>query len=157
MQSVLLLVVEAERFVDSLRRDGDWSRRLGVPAHITLGGPWPLSLELPAAALSTVAAAARGTRYRLDHVGAVGDAVSLLPADEAPLLALRAEVLRAVGRPDAVDERWRLHLTVCRDASGDAVERVREAIGAALPISCAVDRLCLARLVAPDRVELTTL
>jgi hypothetical protein len=87
MQSVLLLVAEAEPFVDHLRRDGDWSRRLGVPAHITIGGPWPLSPELPLSALSTVAAAARGMRYRLDHVGAVGLARLVAP-DRVELTAL---------------------------------------------------------------------
>ena len=88
MQSVILPVSEVERLVDDFRQAGDWSRRLGVPAHVTLAGPWPLELELPVPALAAIVDAMRGTVFRLSRVDLLGDAVCLLADDDAPLLNL---------------------------------------------------------------------
>lgn len=78
-QSILLPVREVDALVDGFRIEGDWSRELGIPAHITLAGPWPLSHELPRERLSALAAVARGTRYRLDFIDMLGDARLLVP------------------------------------------------------------------------------
>lgn len=153
MQSVILPVPEVEPLVDGFRRAGDWSRRLGVPAHVTLVGPWPLELELPVAALAAIAVAMRGTAFRLSRVDSLGDAVCLLPDDDAPLLKLRAAVLESVEVSDGWDERWRPHLTVFRHARPQDRREIEEAIGPRLPVDCEAGSLQVARLVAPDRVD----
>jgi hypothetical protein len=91
-QSILLPVREADAIIDGFRVEGDWSRQLGISAHLTLAGPWPLSHELPREGLAGLAAEARGTRYRLDRVNTLGDAICLLPQDDRPLLSWRARI-----------------------------------------------------------------
>lgn len=145
-QSILMPVAAAEAAVAPFRRDGDWSSLHGVPAHITVAGPWPLSTRLPTRDLGRLAATARGIRFALATVGTLGDAISLFPEDEAQLPRLRALVLDAVGTPDAVDESWRLHLTVCRGATRERVTAVEAMLGVQLPIDCEADGLLLARM-----------
>jgi hypothetical protein len=123
-QSILMPVAEAA--VGPFRHDGDWSRAQGVPTHMTIAGPWPLSLRLPAQALARLAAAIQGTRFVLGTVGTLGDAVCLFPEDDSELLRWRASILDGVGAPDAIDESWRLHLTVCRGSSPELVDTVEE-------------------------------
>src|SRR6185436_1248936 len=106
MQSVILPVAAVEPFVDGFRQAGDWSRRLGVPAHVTLAGPWPLGLELRVSALAAIAVEMRGTRFRLSRVDVLGDAMCLLADDEAPLLKLRAAILGTIEVSDGIDGRW---------------------------------------------------
>jgi hypothetical protein len=59
-QSILLPVREADAIVDGFRVEGDWPRQHGIPAHLTLAGPWPLSHELPRERLAQLAAEAWG-------------------------------------------------------------------------------------------------
>jgi hypothetical protein len=150
-QSILVPVREADAIVDGFRAEGDWSRQLGIPAHLTLAGPWPLSDELPRESLEELAAEARGTRYRLDFVDMLGDAICLLPEDDRPLLSWRTRVLSAVGKSDAVNSAWRLHLTICRDEAGNRLKPVRQAVEPALPLDCEVQDLYIARLIEPGR------
>ncbi len=150
-QSILVPVREVDALVDGFRIEGDWSRKLGIPAHLTLAGPWPLSRELPRETLSALAVAARGTRYRLDFIDMMGDAICLFLRDERPLGKWRARVLNAVGESESVSPAWRLHLTICRDESGDQLNAVRAAVDHALPLDCEVQELCIARLVEPGR------
>jgi hypothetical protein len=150
-QSILLPVREADEIIDGFRAEGDWSRHLGIPAHLTLAGPWPLSHELPRERLAELAAEARGTRYRLDRVDTLGDAICLLPQDDRPLLNWRTQMLSVVGKPDAVSPAWRLHLTICRDESGGQLTAVRNAVDRVLPLDCEVGDLCIARLIEPGR------
>jgi hypothetical protein len=147
-----------EELVDPFRLDGDWSRRLGIPAHITLAGPFPLSFRLLRGPLSALAAAARGTRYRLDSVGVLGDAICLFSADERPLTQLREQLVAAIGGGDPEPDRLgSLHLTVCRNRAPDSLAEARATLEPALPISCAVRDLCLSRLIAPDQVSVESL
>jgi hypothetical protein len=143
-----------DELIDEFRIDGDWSRRLGVPAHITLAGPWPISRSLPHETLAGLAAAARGTRYRLDSVGVLGDAICMFPGDERPLMQLRERLITAVGGVDAVDPSWRLHLTICRNQSRDSLKAVQKAVDSALPVSCVVRDLCVSRLVEGRSAQL---
>jgi 2'-5' RNA ligase len=158
MQSIWLPVPEMDGLLDGFRREGDWSHGLGIPAHITLAGPWPLAAELPREALAEVADAARGTEFRLASVGMLGGAVCLLVEDELPLRELRWRLLAAADQGDALESAWRPHVTVCRDASEATLEAVREAVDPALPLDCAVGDLRLGRLqverggAARDRV-----
>lgn len=156
-QSILLPVPEVDGLVDDFRLEGDWSRRLGVPAHLTLAGPWPLSQPLPSKRLSGLAIAARGTRYRLDVVDMLGDAVCLLPSDDRPLWRWRSRLLSVVGAPDAVSSAWRLHLTICRDDSGDRIKAARAAVDHVLPLECEIRELLIVRLVEPGRAVMESL
>ncbi len=151
-QSIFVPVPEVEALIDPFRADGDWSRGLGVPAHVTVAGPWPLSRSLPRERPAELAAAARGTRFRLGSVGLLGEAVCLFLADERPLMEWRERLIAIVGEPDGVDPAWRLHLTVCRNSSPDSLKSVCEAVGQALPIECKVSDLCLVRLTESGHV-----
>jgi hypothetical protein len=156
-QSVLLPVAEAEPLVEPFRRVGDWSSAHGIPAHMTIAGPWPLSVSLPIEALSNLASAIRGARYTLSTVGTLGGAICLLPADDAVALRWRADILDAVGAPDEVDEQWRIHLTVCRGANRATVGKVEQAIGRALPLSCEVRGLLVAQMLGDSQVSVRPL
>jgi hypothetical protein len=144
-QSILMPVPEAEATVGPFRRDGDWSSAHGVPTHMTIAGPWPLSLRLPTRALAGLAAAIRGTPFVLGTVGRLGDAICLFPEDDRDLLRWRASILAAVGDADGLDEGWRLHLTVCRGATEEATT-VEEALDEKLPIACEAPGLLLAQM-----------
>jgi hypothetical protein len=150
-------VAEAEAAVEPFRRDGDWSSAHGVSTHITIAGPWPMSLRLPVRALGGLAAAIQGTRFVLGTVGTLGDAVCLFPEDDGELLRCRASILDAVGIADAIDEDWRLHLTVCRGATREAIGTVEETIGKTLPIACELRGLLLAQMLGDSEVTLTRL
>lgn len=158
IQSIWVPIPAIEPLIDRFRAEGDWSHAFGVPAHITLAGPWPLAAELPREALAEVAEEARGTRFSLGSVGMLGDAVCVFAVDERPLRELRDRLVAAAGRADALDHAWRPHLTVCREGSKMTLEAVREAVDPALPLECTVEDLCLGRLqvvrdgAARDRV-----
>jgi hypothetical protein len=150
-------VTEAEALVEPFRQVGDWSSAHGIPAHMTIAGPWPLSVRLPLAALGGLAAAIHGTRYTLSSVGILGNAVSLFPEDDGALLRWRASILEAVGIADAIDEKWRLHLTVCRESNGGTAGAVEEAMGKALPLDCEVRGLLLAQMLSDSEVTVRPL
>jgi 2'-5' RNA ligase superfamily len=138
-------VAEAEAAVEPFRPEGDWSSAHGVPVHMTIAGPWPSSLSLPIDDLAGLAAEVR-IRFVLDELGTLGDAVCLFPADDGDLLRLRASILEAVGTADAIDENWRMHLTVCRGATRNLIETVEGEIAGSLPISCSERSLLLAQM-----------
>lgn len=146
MQSVLIQVPEADPLVDPFRLEGDWSRHLGVPAHITLAGPYPLSAELPKQVPARIAQRAKSIRFTLSGVGRVGDSTCLLVADEKPLAALRGEYLDAIGGEEQTDRTWKFHLTISRGASAAAESLIREALEPSLPLECEVGELSLATL-----------
>ena len=146
-RSILLPAPEVGRLVDPFRRQGDWAWSHGVPAHLTLAGPFPLGTALPRGALGELAAEIRGTSYELASVGMLGAALCLFPADDAPLLAWRDRVLALIGEPDRVDASWRPHLTVCRldPATGDT-GAISQALERSLPIACVAGGLLVAEM-----------
>lgn len=152
MQSVLIPVPAVDPLVERFRLDGDWSRRLGVPAHITLAGPFPLSTELPMERLAPVARSAAGMRFTLSEVSRIGDSICLLLADEEPLVKLRSELLKAVGAEPRADGEWPFHLTISRSES-ISVTTVREALEPSLPPKCEINLLTLA-LLREDELSL---
>lgn len=156
-QSILMPVSEAERLVEPFRRDGDWSSAHGIPAHMTIAGPWPLSVRLPLQALRGLATAIHGTRYILSSVGILGDATCLFPEDDDALLRWRASILEAVGIADEVDEAWQIHLTVCRASNEGTLARVEETVGKALPLSCEARGLLLAQMLSDSEVTVQPL
>jgi hypothetical protein len=156
-QSILIPVTEAEPLAQPFRRAGDWSSAHGVPAHMTIAGPWPLSLPLPVGALEDLRVAIAGERYTLGSAGTLGDAICLFPEEDGALLRWRAKILQTVGIADEVDETWRIHLTVCRvgrEGDGSAIE---EEMGNALPLRCEVRGLLLAQMLGDSRVTIEPL
>lgn len=154
-RSILLPAPELERLVDPFRREGDWAWRHGVPAHLTLAGPFPLGTALPRGPLGDLAAEIRGTPYELTSVGMLGAALCLFPADDAPLLAWRDRALALIGGRDRVDASWRPHLTVCRldPATGDA-GAISQVLEQSLPIACVVGGLLVAEMDTAGRVAI---
>jgi hypothetical protein len=143
--------------VAKYRSAGDRWTTQGVPAHITIAGPWPLSQAMPTEHLARVVAAVTGTRYCLDRLGMLGDALCLFPSDVSPLLAVRVRVIEAVGAADAVTAAWRLHLTIARTQRSERIEEVRRGLGQFLPLSCELRDLCLARLLTSGHVTIAVL
>jgi hypothetical protein len=156
-QSILMPVAEAETLVEPFRRAGDWSSAHGIPAHMTIAGPWPLSACLPLEALGELATTIYGGRYTLSNVGILGDAICLFPEDDGTLLRWRASILETVGIADAIDEKWRIHLTVCRGPNGATAGEIEEAMGQALPLTCEVRGLLLAQMLGDSEVTVRPL
>jgi 2'-5' RNA ligase len=146
IRSVLLRVPAADPLVDRFRLAGDWSRRLGVPAHITLAGPFPCSQALPMPLLAALAQRAAGIRFELAEVGRVGDATCLLVADERPLTRLRSELLDALGAAPRSEAALPLHLTIARGDSAAAEVALRQALEPHLPLACEVGEIAVAAL-----------
>jgi hypothetical protein len=153
-QSVLLPVPQAESLVDEFRRDGDWSREHGVAAHMTLAGPWALTVTVPRAALAALVSDLRGFRYELAQVGRLGDATCLFPDEAASLLPWRERLLDLVGVPDGVDGNWRIHLTVCRKLDSAQAAAVEDALARLLPLECCAGDLVLATLLGPEEISI---
>lgn len=156
-RSILLPVVEVKDLVEPFRRDGDWSSAYGVPAHLTIAGPWPLEVLLPSDALGELAAKLRGAAFQLASMGRLGTALCLYPNSDSPLPGLRKQCLEIVGVPDQLDSRWRIHMTVLRASDRPEVETAEEALGRALPIDCEVGGLLIAKMNDPASVSLESL
>jgi hypothetical protein len=157
IQSILIPVPEAEPFVDSFRRTGDWSSAHGIPAHLTIAGPWPLTARLPTRTLRQICAAMQGERYELSALGTLGDALCLLPEDDRALLRWRESILAAVGMGDDSGESWRMHLTVSRGLTPPAIRAIEASIVPVLPLHCEIDGLLLARRDSDSRITLRAL
>jgi 2'-5' RNA ligase superfamily len=145
-------VAEAEALVEPFRRNGDWSSAHGIPAHMTIAGPWALSVPLPIEELRKLATAIYGIRYTLSAVGTLGDAICLFPEHDDVLLEWRERIVDAVGVADAVDDQWRIHLTISRGSNGASVGVVEEAMSKVLPLSCEARGLLLAQMVGDSEV-----
>jgi hypothetical protein len=157
-RSILLPAPEAEALVGPFRRDGDWSHRHGIPAHLTLAGPFPPSTSLPQAELVELAAEIRGTRYELASAGMLGGALCLFPPDEGALIEWRNRALALIGEPDQVDSSWRLHLTVSRpDPASTLGDEVARTLGRSLPIACEVGEVLLAEMEVSGQVRASPL
>jgi 2'-5' RNA ligase superfamily len=145
LRSIIVPVGEAEPLVDEFRRRGDWSRRLGVPAHVTLVGSLPPAAELPRDELTPLAAAAIGTGFVLERVGLLGGSVCLLAAADEPLAALGRRLAARLEPGSGRRPRRRHHLTVWRDAPAMLPE-ISAAIEPGLPIEAEVRSVCVATL-----------
>ncbi|HTA36172.1 MAG TPA: 2'-5' RNA ligase family protein [Solirubrobacteraceae bacterium] len=157
IQSILIPVPEAEPLVEHFRRAGDWSSGHGIPAHLTIAGPWPLATRIPERALRELCSQIRGERYALSAIGTLGDALCLFPEDDRALVHWRERILTAVGTSDETDAGWRMHLTVSRGLAPPAVRTIEASIVPALPLHCEIDHLVIARRDADSRVTLQTL
>ena len=135
----------------------NWSHRAGIPAHVTVAGPWPsAAVPAPRAVFARLAASAAPRTLVFRRLGLLGDAVCLFP-DPAPWLdRCRAQAIAAVGTPDGTDARWRPHLTLARLA--EATEAAVAALAGRLPVAlpCRVDDAALAVVtIAGGRARVT--
>jgi hypothetical protein len=157
IQSILIPVPEAESLVSPFRHSGDWSSKHGVPAHLTIAGPWPLTTRVPVDRLGKLCSEIRGEQYELGTIGPLGDAVCLFPDDDRALLRWRRRILAVVGSGDETNESWRMHLTVSRGLTPPAMGAIEASIGLALPLHCKIDRVLIAQRHADSRVTLRAL
>jgi hypothetical protein len=157
IQSILIPVPEAEPFVGSFRHVGDWSSGHGIPAHLTIAGPWPLTTRLPVNALRKLCSAIQGEQYKLGAIGALGDTVCLFPEDDRALLRWRDSILATVGADDDTDESWRIHLTVSRGLTPSAMRAIEASIVSALPLHCEVNGLLIAQRHPDSHITLRAL
>jgi hypothetical protein len=157
LQCVLVPVPEADPLVDDLRRSGDWSRRAGIPAHITIAGPWPSLPVLPVRELEAVARESLRTPFSLDRVDTLGDAICLLPGDQGPLQRWRRAIFEVLGQEDSDDRPWHCHLTIRRGFSGEQLEDLRERISPSLPLECEIQEVRVLRFLDTDRLSMSVL
>jgi hypothetical protein len=156
LQSILIPVPEADPLVDGFRAEGDWSSKVGVPAHITLAGPFPLSEQLRMEPLAEVARRALGGSFTLDEFGRIGEATCLLLGDEESLRAVRGDLLATLGRPPDDDRAPRLHLTIARGNTEADVKTMREKLEPSLPLRCTVRDILVSTLI-DERLKLASL
>jgi hypothetical protein len=157
LQGILVPVPEADPLVDDLRRAGDWSRRVGLPAHITIAGPWPSNPALPLRRLEVVARESLRTAFSLDRVDVLGDAVCLLPADQRPLQQWRRAILKVLGQTDAADQPWHCHLTIWRGSTEDQLASLRKSISPSLPLECEIQEVHILDFPEADRPRMSVL
>jgi hypothetical protein len=150
-------VPEADPLVDDLRRGGDWSRRAGIPAHITIAGPWPSLSILPLRQLEAVARESLRTTFSLDRIDVLGNAVCLLPADQRPLQQWRRAILEVLGQADAADQPWRCHLTICRGSCAEQLAGLRERLSPSLPLECEIQEVRVLHFLESDRLSTSVL
>jgi hypothetical protein len=156
IRSIIVPVDEAEALVDRFRQQGDWSRQLGVPAHLTLVGALPLEAELPWGELAVLATAAIGTRIVLDRISLLGGSICLLPADEEPLMVLAGRILGQLGPEVEALRRQRIHLTVWREAP-TMLPEISSMIEPSLPIESAVRIVCVATVSRSGSLKIDAL
>ena len=138
MTTLVLPIPEADDAVQHWRRNHDWSARAGVPAHITLLGPFlPPETIGPQTAmrLRSLFASWQPVRFSLATVERLSGVVYLAPEPAAPFRQLTEMLERewpeaphfgaAFGRPLH-------HLTVARNES--VYDEVKEELGGRLPI-----------------------
>jgi hypothetical protein len=153
LTTLIVPVPEAEPAVEEWRRRHDvWAQR-GVPAHMTIVGPF-----LPAdrvdrsvlARLEELASAHRAWPFSLTRVRRLGGAVVLLPDHASGFVDLREVVLREW--PELRRRRlFGAHLTVARGWSPFAALVVARALRSRLPIESSASELVLLELSERSR------
>jgi 2'-5' RNA ligase len=154
MTTIVAPVPEAEPLVADWRSRYDWSALRGVPAHITLLGPFlppdrvgPGTIER----LRALFAGCAPFSFTLTDVRRVGGVVFLAPEPVTPfkrltrLLESRCPEAPAYG---SAFERTVYHLTVAREPS--VLDKVRTTLEALLPLQAVAREACLLEHV-PDR------
>ena len=136
LTTIVGLAPWAEPAVGALRAAHDLHAALGVPAHVTLLGPFLAPRRVTAdvvAQVRSLLTACEPVPVVLDVVATFGRAVWLLPRDPAPLVAL-TERLRAEW-PAAPAPSSRHHVTVVHDADEATRARAEAALRARLPLA----------------------
>lgn len=121
--------------VAEIRSARDWSARLGVPAHITILGPFLPPDEITRTILErmrTVFANARPIPVVLGELRLLGTTACLMPQSVEPFVRLSREL-------EAISQRRRqvagdYHLTVARESNTNDLERLRVRLEPLLPL-----------------------
>ena len=129
--------------VEQIRLAGDWSARLGVPAHITLLGPFLPAEEITAEVLRRVRdifASQPPIPVVLAELHLLGTAACLIPDAFSPFISLSRE-LQAISRGPTVGATH--HLTVARDCTEATLERLRDRLRPLLPVRGTISEAAL--------------
>jgi hypothetical protein len=135
MTTVVAPVPFAEPTIAALRAAHDWSARRGVPAHITLLGPFLAPSDVTfetLVLLRRVFAARQPLAVALSELRVLGSSACLIPEPIEPLRALS----------DALCATWRgltpksdqYHVTVARNCDGALFDQVAAELRPALPL-----------------------
>lgn len=139
MTTVIAEVPFADSAVRELRLAYDWSARLGVPAHITLLGPFLPPDAVGDGTTRRLEAVFRGVsplRVRLAELSLLDGTACLLPEFPEGLVALTARLEEAW--PDVRRYGKRHHVTLARGCDRAQFERIRADLEGSLPLSGAI-------------------
>jgi hypothetical protein len=120
--------------VEQIRLAEDWSARLGVPAHITLLGPFLPAGEVTAGALDRVRdvfTSQHPIPVVLAELHLLGTAACLIPDSVSPFSSLSRK-LQAISLGPTFGATH--HLTVARDCTEATLERLRGHLRPLLPL-----------------------
>lgn len=139
--------------IERIRLAGDWSAHLGVPAHITLLGPF-----LPAEEVTTEVLGGMRDIFATHHpipvvlteLTLLGTAACLVPDCVSPFVSLSRK-LQVISQRPAVGATH--HLTLARDCTEAAVERLRGRLGPLLPVRGAINEAALLEHDGQSRVH----
>jgi hypothetical protein len=152
----------AEPVVGAWRAQHDWAARLGVPAHITIMGPFlkPASIDpdVSRRLAAIFGAIQKPLSFSLSRLERRGDVAFLVPTPNNPFERLSAAIreewpeLRPYG--DAFDQ-VRFHLTVARGCDRPLFVKLIRAVEQQLPLSGAVREAMLVVQNSPGAVSMT--
>lgn len=136
MTTLIAPLPRANRVLAPVRLEHDWSARRGVPAHVTLFGPFVPPAEMTPELLERLRELfvhEAALRISLDRLGRLGDTACLFP-DAWHALAGVTERLGRL-RPDLRQRVRRYHVTVARACSDTLLARVSAEVQPHLPIA----------------------
>ena len=121
--------------VEKVRSTRDWSARLGVPAHITILGPFLPPEEITKNVLErmrTVFADVRPIPVVLGELRLLGTTACLMPQSVGPFVRLSQE-LEALSQ-HRMQVAGEYHLTVARESNPNDLRRLRVSLEPLLPL-----------------------
>jgi hypothetical protein len=129
--------------IEAIRGEHDWSAELGVPAHITLLGPFLDPDAITSRVLDRLESAVaehRAIPITFERLELVGDVACLLPASGSRIAALQAALHATWPHLQA---RELQHVTVARSLSMEDFDRIARRVAPFLPTSGVVDEILL--------------
>jgi hypothetical protein len=145
--TLIVPIPEAEQAVGRWRERYDWSARVGVPAHITVLGPFlppELITDSVIKRLTSICSDLPRIELKLEGPALLESTVCLTPNPREPfelMTRLLEHEWQELGRGGSQDEKRLHHLTVARNP-----EEIRELsleLGPSLPIEARADELRL--------------
>jgi hypothetical protein len=155
--TLIVPVPAAEALVGKWRARNDWSAALGVPAHVTVLGPFLPPVELSPEVVERLRLIfSRQARFKfaLSRVRQVGGVVYLAPEPVAPFEQLTATLRKQWPQAPpygAAFESTVYHLTVTRRSS--LLEQVRQDLTRFLPVEAEARQVHLFERTATDMVR----
>jgi 2'-5' RNA ligase len=123
------------RRIEEIRYERDWSASLGVPAHITLLGPFlhPDSVGPGIVArLAQILARYPPPVIRLEELRLVDDVACLIPTETEALAAISRELHEAW--PQTASHGGLHHVTIARDVNKAVFETLQAELSSLLPL-----------------------